>query len=85
MKITKEHLKQLIKEELAHLSEHGDWEDTLPAEDAPAEDATAAAEPILREPWDGIEANADMIGNNAIKIEYLARKLGIEIPVDPKL
>ena len=39
----------------------------------------------LREPWDGIEENAGMIGDNALKIEWLARKLGIEIPTDPKL
>jgi len=47
--------------------------------------AEAASRGQLREPWDGIEANAEMIGNNAIKIEYLARALGIEIPVEPKL
>ena len=36
----------------------------------------------LREPWDGIEENAHMIGDNAIKIEYLARAMGVEIPID---
>ena len=39
----------------------------------------------LREPWDGIEANAEMISDNSLKIEYLARALGVEIPVEPKL
>jgi len=52
-----------------------------------ADELEASGAPIggLREPWDGIEENAQMIGDNAIKIEYLARKLGIEIPIDPKL
>ena len=45
---------------------------------------TPSAE-ATRDPWDGIEANAGMIGDNALKIEYLARQLGIEIPMDPKL
>ena len=36
----------------------------------------------LRDPWDGIEGNARMIGDNALKIEYLARAAGVEIPID---
>tara|TARA_R110000824_G_scaffold336557_1_gene523071 strand:+ start:1147 stop:1431 length:285 start_codon:yes stop_codon:yes gene_type:complete len=94
MKITKKQLKQIIKEEVQNLNE-GDDKD-LQAFDAfmglPAAShvpagklAEASTEPTLREPWDGIETNAGMISDNALKIEYLARKLGIEIPVDPKL
>ena len=80
MKITKEQLKQLIKEAL---NEDDDWYDE---EHETMADRKYADQPQeLREPWDGIEANAEMIGDNALKIEYLARKLGVKIPTDPKL
>ena len=37
---------------------------------------------VDRDPWDGIEANNEMISDNALKIEYLARAAGVEIPID---
>ena len=80
MKITKEQLQKLIKEVL---NEGSDWHDE---EHETMADRKYADQPQeLREPWDGIEENAGMIGDNALKIEWLARKLGIEIPIDPKL
>jgi len=85
MKITKQQLKQIIKEELENITESRafDYDPDYGGSGTVPGGETKKAE--LREPWDGIEENANMISDNAIKIEYLARKLGIEIPIDPKL
>jgi hypothetical protein len=121
MKITKEQLKQIIKEETMTLYKEGLFdifkksekpEDIQRARDLAyvtqmqsklgvSPDVSVKHDPEYskhfvdpkhiqeveetREPWDGIEANARMISDNAIKIEYLARQLQIEIPVEPKL
>jgi len=91
MKITKEQLKEIIKKEITDISEghpfdydpkYGGSGTVSPEEER---ETTPEHGMTLREPWDGSEENSQMIGDNAIKIEYLARKLGIEIPVEPKL
>jgi hypothetical protein len=97
MKITKSKLKQIIKEELAKLAEGDDEMELQPAAGprgrgwSPGDmehgrDSDRQTTPehgmTLREPWDGIEENAGMIGDNALKIEYLARAMGVEIPID---
>jgi len=92
MKITKEQLKEIIKKEITDINEsrasdydpkYGGSGTVSPEEEE--RETTPERGMTLREPWDGIEENAQMIGDNVIKIEYLARKLGIEIPVEPKL
>tara|TARA_R110000824_G_scaffold5670_16_gene26239 strand:+ start:924 stop:1322 length:399 start_codon:yes stop_codon:yes gene_type:complete len=95
MKITKKQLKQIIKEELTEVNAAQEMRDRIAAhqgvDPTRAKTGQEVADELevgtkgLREPWDGIEANAEMIGDNALKIEYLARALGVEIPVDPKL
>ncbi len=76
MKITKEQLQKLIKEVLKERNDcYGEVHETMAADRhiTPHE---------FREPWDGIEENSNMISDNALKIEYLARTLGVEIPID---
>ena len=99
MKVTKEQLKRIIKEELKNLTEvnpaaqemkdriagHQGVEPQSARSGQEVADELEAGTGGLREPWDGIEANSQMIGDNALKIEYLASSLGIEIPLDPKL
>ena len=98
MKISKEELKEIIKQELTEVNAAQEMRDRIAAHQGVASTPARTGQEIadeleaspappggLREPWDGIEANAQMIGDNAIKIEYLARKLGIEIPMEPKL
>ena len=98
MKISKEDLKEIIKQELTEVNAAQEMRDRIAAhqgvESTPARTGQEVADELeaspappggLREPWDGIEANAQMIGDNAIKIEWLARKLGIEIPMETKL
>jgi len=95
MKITKTRLKQIIKEELTEVNAAQEMKDRIAAhqgvEPRTARSGQEVADELeagtggLREPWDGIEANSQMIGDNALKIEYLASSLGIEIPLDPKL
>ena len=121
MKLTKKHLKQLIKEELSTIMGESWFGSVDEHEDAPytanpaaqelkdriaahrgdepkrarsgqevadeLESGTSGSERyrralVDRDPWDGIEANNEMITDNALKIEYLARAAGVEIPID---
>ena len=116
MKLTKKHLKQLIKEELENVlneAEDPGWrgpagrgwpggadpaaqelKDRIAAhrgdepkrarsgQEVADELESGAPDRGTRDPWDGIEGNAEMIADNALKIEYLARAAGVEIPID---
>jgi hypothetical protein len=111
MRISKEKLKEIIKEEISYIL--NETERDIPYSDlatmyggrskkgaledmksriadsqaergfVPSPTGVPSAEGT-RDPWDGIEGNAEMIGDNALKIEYLARALNIEIPIDLK-
>jgi len=72
MKLTKQRLKEIIKEELDEAYTRAEVNRII---NAPREPAAA---PALREPWDGIEENAERLDALSNQIGKIAMALGVE-------
>ena len=72
MKLTKQRLKEIILEEISDYSR----EDVNRIINAPR---SRSGEPSLREPWDGIEENAERLDILSNQIGQIARALGVEL------
>jgi hypothetical protein len=72
MKLTKQRLKEIILEEISDYSR----EDVNRIINAPR---SRSGEPSLREPWDGIEENAERLDILSNQLGKIARALDIEL------
>ena len=73
MKLTKQRLREIIKEELGEVYSREEVNRII---NAPREPAAA---PALREPWTGIEENAERLDILSNQIGKLALALGVEL------
>ncbi len=72
MKLSKQRLKEIILEEISDYSR----EDIKRIINAPR---SRSGEPRLREPWDGIEENAERLDILSNQLGKIARALDIEL------
>ena len=72
MKLTKQRLREIILEEIGGYSR----EEVNKIINAPGD---RSGSPSLREPWDGIEENAERLDILSNQIGQLARALGVEL------
>jgi len=74
MKITKQRLKEIIKEELREAFSREEVNRIINAPRTAPESS-----PKLREPWQGIEENAERLDILSNQIGALAQALGVEL------
>tara|TARA_Y100000034_G_scaffold31389_1_gene38413 strand:+ start:447 stop:668 length:222 start_codon:yes stop_codon:yes gene_type:complete len=72
MKLTKQRLREIIKEELGEVYSREEVNRIINAPQDPAADRA------LREPWDGIEENAERLDILSNQIGKIAMALGVE-------
>tara|TARA_Y100000310_G_scaffold298795_1_gene333067 strand:- start:134 stop:355 length:222 start_codon:yes stop_codon:yes gene_type:complete len=73
MKLSKQRLKEIILEELREAYSREDVSSIINAPQS------SAAAPSLREPWDGIEENAERLDILSNQLGKIARALDIEL------
>ena len=73
MKLTKQRLKEIIKEELGEAYSHEEVNRIINAPQDPA------AAPSSREPWDAIEENAGRLDALSNQVGKIASALGVEL------
>ena len=75
MKLTKQRLREMIKEELKEAFPREEVNKIINAPSGAASPPTTQ----LREPWEGIEENAERLDILSNQIGALARALGVEL------
>tara|TARA_R110000824_G_scaffold277260_1_gene465534 strand:+ start:471 stop:692 length:222 start_codon:yes stop_codon:yes gene_type:complete len=73
VKLTKQRLKEIIKEELGEAYSREDVSSIINAPQNPA------VAPASREPWDGIEENAERLDALSNQVGKIASALGVEL------
>jgi hypothetical protein len=73
MKLTKQRLREIIKEELGEAYSREEVNRIINAPQGGSE------EPSLREPWDGIEENAVRLDILSNQIGQIAKALGVDL------
>ena len=73
MKLSKQRLKEIILEELREAYSREEVSGIINAPGG------SEAPPALREPWDGIEENAERLDILSNQIGQIARALGVEL------
>jgi len=73
MKLTKQRLREIIKEELGEAYSREEVNRMINAPRA------SAPKPALREPWEGIEENAERLDILSNQIGQLAKALGVDL------
>tara|TARA_R110000824_G_scaffold127568_4_gene287856 strand:+ start:2516 stop:2743 length:228 start_codon:yes stop_codon:yes gene_type:complete len=75
VKLSKQRLRQIIKEELGEVYSREEVKQIMNAPSGAASPPTTQ----LREPWEGIEENAERLDILSNQIGALARALGVEL------